>query len=219
MDLTNKKLIIFDLDGTLVDSGGDIMTANNLTLKTFGFQPISYKKVKSIIGQGIMGNIIKSLAMQNKKVTDEQRQQMYNFFFTYYKKNVYVKSRPYPGIKRLLKRLQKHYQLAVCSNKLEKLTKIVLHKSGLKQYFTFVAGGDTFTHKKPHPSVLLNVIKQFKLQRKDAIFIGDSEHDYHAALNSKVDFCLKLCGYTNKKISFFSKAQKIKDYKTIAINS
>ena len=63
------------------------------------------------------------------------------------------------------------------------------------------------------------MIKQFKLQRKDAIFIGDSEHDYHAALNSKVDFCLKLGGYTNKKISFFSKAQKIKDYKTIAINS
>ena len=48
-------------------------------------------------------------------------------------------------------------------------------------HFAKVKGGDTFTHKKPHPSVLLNVIKQFKLQRKDAIFIGDSEHDYHAA--------------------------------------
>ena len=215
MDLTNKKLIIFDLDGTLVDSGGDIMTANNLTLKTFGFKPISYKKVKSIIGQGIMGNIIKSLAMQKKKVTEAQRQAMYDFFFNYYKKNVYVKSRPYPGIKRLLKRLKQDYQLAVCSNKMEKLTKIVLQKSGLKQYFSFVAGGDTFKHKKPHPSVLLNVIKKFQLQRKDAIFIGDSEHDYHAALNSKVDFCLKLGGYTNKKITFFSQAQKIKDYRKI----
>ena len=66
--------------------------------------------------------------MQNKKVTEVQRQQMYDFFFNYYKKNVYVKSRPYPGIKRLLKRLKQEYQLAVCSNKMEKLTKIVLHK-------------------------------------------------------------------------------------------
>lgn len=214
MDIKKKKLIIFDLDGTLIDSQTDILIANNLTLEKFGYKPISYKKIKSIIGQGIMGNIIKCLAMQKVKASDQQKKDMYDYFFSFYKKNVYVKSKPYPGIKSLLKRLQKNYKLAVCSNKLEKLTKIVLQKSDLKQYFDFVAGGDTFKFKKPHPSVLNNVVKKFKMNKKDTLFVGDSEHDYHSAQNSKIDFYLKQGGYTNKKISFFKNAVKIKDYRT-----
>ena len=213
MNLKKFELIIFDLDGTLVDSAKDIMIANNKTLEKFDYKPISFKNVKHIIGQGIRVNIIRSLKMQNVKVNKKKENEMYNFFFSFYKKNLYVKSKIYVGLNSFLKNLKKKgYKLAVCSNKLEELTKIVLKKTKLFKYFDFVAGGDTFVHRKPHPSVLNNVIKKFKINKNNVLFIGDSEHDYHSALNSNIKFCLKTKGFTNKPISFFKKSHKLKSY-------
>lgn len=209
----NIKLIIFDLDGTMINSAKDIMISNNLTLKKFGFKPISYQNVKNIIGQGIMANIVKSLHMQKISPTEDLKKKMYKYFFFYYKKHVYVKSKPYPGLITFLQNLKKkNYKLAVCSNKLEALTRIVLKKSKLIKYFDYIAGGDTFVYKKPHPSVLNNIVKKFKISKKEVLFIGDSEHDYESAKNSKVKFCLKLNGFTNKPVSFFKDAYRIKKY-------
>ncbi len=213
MNLKKFELIIFDLDGTLVDSAKDIMIANNKTLEKFGYKPISFKNVKHIIGQGIRVNIIRSLKMQNVKINKKKENEMYNFFFSFYKKNLYVESKIYSGLNSFLKNLKKQgYKLAVCSNKLELLTKIVLKKTKLLKYFDFVAGGDTFAHRKPHPSVLNNVIKNFKINKNNVLFIGDSEHDYYSALNSNIKFCLKTKGFTNKPISFFKKSYKLKSY-------
>ena len=213
MNLKKFELIIFDLDGTLVDSAKDIMIANNKTLEKFGYKPISFKNAKQIIGQGIRVNIIKSLKMQNVKINKKKENEMYDFFFSFYKKNLYVESKIYCGLYSFLKNLKKQgYKLAVCSNKLEVLTKIVLKKTKLLKYFDFVAGGDTFAHRKPHPSVLNNVIKNFKINKNNVLFIGDSEHDYYSALNSNIKFCLKTKGFTNKPISFFKKTYKLKSY-------
>jgi phosphoglycolate phosphatase len=213
MNLKNFKLIIFDLDGTLVNSAKDIMIANNKTLVKFGYKPISFKNVKHIIGQGIRVNITRSLKMQNIKISKKKENEMYNYFFSFYKKNLFVESKVYAGLKSFLKKLdEKDYKLAVCSNKLEELTKIVLKKTKLSKYFDFVAGGDTFTHRNPHPSVLNNVIKEFKINKNKVLFIGDSEHDYHSAINSNIKFCLKTKGFTNKPTSFFKKSHKIKNY-------
>ena len=213
MNLKKFELIIFDLDGTLVDSAKDIMIANNKTLEKFGYKPISFKDVKHIIGQGIRVNIIRSLKMQDVKINKKKENEMYDFFFSFYKKNLYVKSKIYGGLNSFLKNLKKQgYKLAVCSNKLEVLTKIVLKKTKLLKYFDFVAGGDTFAHRKPHPSVLNNIIKNFKINKNNVLFIGDSEHDYHSALNSNIKFCLKTKGFTNKPISFFKKSYKLKSY-------
>ena len=213
MNLKKFELIIFDLDGTLVDSAKEIMIANNKTLEKFGYKPISFKNAKQIIGQGIRVNIIKSLKMQNVKINKKKENEMYDFFFSFYKKNLYVESKIYCGLYSFLKNLKKQgYKLAVCSNKLEVLTKIVLKKTKLLKYFDFVAGGDTFAHRKPHPSVLNNIIKNFKINKNNVLFIGDSEHDYYSALNSNIKFCLKTKGFTNKPISFFKKTYKLKSY-------
>jgi len=213
MNLKNFELIIFDLDGTLVNSAKDIMIANNKTLVKFGYKPISFKNVKDIIGQGIRVNIIRSLKMQKIKISKKKENEMHDYFFSFYKKNLFIESKVYVGLKSFLKKLdKKNYKLAVCSNKLEELTKIVLKKTKLSKYFDFVAGGDTFTHRKPHPSVLNNVVKKFKINKKKALFIGDSEHDYHSAKNSNIKFCLKTKGFTNKPVSYFNKSLKIKSY-------
>ena len=213
MNLKNFELIIFDLDGTLVNSAKDIMIANNKTLVKFGYKPISFKNVKDIIGQGIRVNITRSLKMQKIKISKKKENEMHDYFFSFYKKNLFIESKVYVGLKSFLKKLdKKNYKLAVCSNKLEELTKIVLKKTKLSKYFDFVAGGDTFTHRKPHPSVLNNVVKKFKINKKKALFIGDSEHDYHSAKNSNIKFCLKTKGFTNKPVSYFNKSLKIKAY-------
>ena len=78
-----------------------------------------------------------------------------------------------------------------------------------------MVGGDTYAYKKPHPSVLNNIVKKFKIKKSQAVFIGDSEHDYESAKNSNIKFCLKLNGFTNKPVSFFKNAHKIKNYSKI----
>jgi phosphoglycolate phosphatase len=214
MNFKRFELIIFDLDGTLVNSAKDIMIANNKTLIKFGYKPINYRNIKNIIGQGIRINIQKSLELQGVRVTKKKEDQMYDYFFSFYKKNLHVKSTVYKGLRSLLKKLKsKKIKLAVCSNKLEELTLKVLRKTNLIKYFDMVVGGDTFKNKKPHPSVLNNIVKNFKLKKEKVLFIGDSEHDYKSSINSKIKFCLKKNGFTNKPYSFFKNSFKISDYK------
>ena len=83
--------------------------------------------------------------------------------------------------------------------------------------FKVICGGNTFRHKKPHPGMLNALIKKMKIKKKDCLFIGDSEHDYEAALNSKVDFLLKLNGFTRKPKSYF-KCKKFLNYKSLLKN-
>jgi phosphoglycolate phosphatase len=215
MKLSDYKLIIFDLDGTLVDSKMDILNANNKTLKHFGFKPITKAQVKGIVGQGIVGNINISLKMQRRTASEQLKKEMFKYFYNFYKKNLFVKSSVYAGLPTLLKKLKKkRIKIAVGSNKLENLTKIVIKQSKLNQYFKIICGGNTFKHKKPHAGFLNAFIKKMKMKKKDCLFIGDSEHDYEAAHNSGVDFLLKQNGFTQKPNSFF-KCPQFKTYKSL----
>jgi phosphoglycolate phosphatase len=102
--LSDYKLIIFDLDGTLVDSKIDILNANNKTLKHFGFKPITKAQVKGIVGQGIVGNINISLKMQKRTASEQLKKEMFKYFYNFYKKNLFVKSTVYPWINQVIKR-------------------------------------------------------------------------------------------------------------------
>ena len=140
---------------------------------------------------------------------------MFKYFYNFYKKNLFVKSTVYPGLTNLLKALRKRkIKIAVGSNKLENLTKIVIKQSKLNQYFKIICGGNTFKYKKPHAGFLHAFVKKMNMKKKDCLFIGDSEHDYEAAHNSGVDFLLKQNGFTQKPNTFF-KCPQFKTYKSL----
>ena len=210
--------ILFDLDGTLVDTAPDLMRAHNHVMKKFGYPTKSSDELKVLVGQGAKAMIGRAIWGQAKKefgkVEDEKiKKQMVNEFINFYAKNIINESTLINGVKEFLKWCkEKNISMAVCTNKQEHLAIDLLKKIGIYDYFEYVAGSNSFDYCKPDPRHLTNVIEILGGEIKRSIMIGDSETDSNAARAAGIPIILLEDGYTQKKISEIPHDNLIKDF-------
>ena len=216
--MKQKFTILFDLDGTLVDTAPDLMLAHNHVMKKFGYPTKSTEQIRNLVGKGAGAMIGRSIWGQAKKefskVNDEKiKKEMVSEFVDFYGKNIINESTLISGVKEFLKWCREdNISMAVCTNKQEHLSNDLLKKIGIYDYFEYVAGSDTFNYCKPDPRHLTSVVEILDGDLKKTIMIGDSETDANAAKAAKIPMILLEDGYTEKNIDEIYHNHLIKDF-------
>ena len=210
--------ILFDLDGTLVDTAPDLMRAHNHVMRKFGYPTKSTDEIRTLVGQGAGALIGRSIWGQAKKefgkVQDEKiKKQMINDFVDFYGKNIVNESTLINGVKEfLIWCKEKKISMGVCTNKQEHLAIDLLKKIGIYDFFEYVAGHNTFEYCKPDPRHLTSVVEILGGNIKKSLMIGDSETDANAAKNAGMPVILLEDGYTEKNTTEIYHNHLVKDF-------
>ena len=195
--MTQIYTILFDLDGTIVNTAPDLMAAHNHVMRKYGHTEKRLEDIKSLAGRGAWVMMQRSF---KEEIKDEKmKKEMTKEFIDFYSKNIDRNSIPIDGSIDFFKWAKsKNISMAVCTNKQEKLAVDLLKKLDIYKYFEYVAGSDTFSYNKPDPRHLTDVIEIIGGDLKKTIMIGDSEVDATSAHNANLPFVLVRDGYTEK---------------------
>ncbi len=180
--LTSRPIraVLFDLDGTLVDSAGDLRNALNAVLGERGLRSLSLEEVKGMIGDGATKLVERGLAATGGDPATLM--ETHRAFIAHYEANASSLTRPYPGAVEMLEALQaKGLPLAVVTNKPAAATATVLEALDLARFFKVVVGGDTLPQRKPHPAQILHALEGLGVPAESALMVGDNHHDISAA--------------------------------------
>ncbi|MGH6661730.1 MAG: phosphoglycolate phosphatase [Rhodospirillales bacterium] len=190
--------LVFDLDGTLIDSAPDVRAAANRMLAAEGRRLLSLPEVKDLIGQGGRVLVEKALAMTGRPGTPEEIERTFEGFLTTYAGNPAAHTTVYPGAREALESLSADgVRLGICTNKPCRATAAVLEALSLDRFFTVVSCGDAVPHKKPDGRHVLHVIEALGATRDTAAMIGDSENDINAARDAGVRSVAVTFGYAH----------------------
>lgn len=183
--------IVFDLDGTLVDTAPDLTNALNHALKLHGYRTVAPALVREAVGRGAPAMIYEALGIESGTEAILQD------FLIHYEANIAAESRPFPGAVALLERLQDRGAiLAVCTNKRARLANLLLEALELHRHFATIAGRDTFETSKPHPGHVLGAIEASAGDPARAVMVGDSAVDIQAAHGAGIPSILVSFGYS-----------------------
>mgnify|MGYP006171949815 CR=1 FL=1 len=209
--MTQIYTILFDLDGTIINTAPDLMAAHNHVMKKFGHTEKELSDIKSLAGKGAWVMMQRSF---KEEIKDENiKKEMTKEFLDFYSKNIDQNSKPLKGTIEFLDWAKnKNISMAVCTNKQELLAIDLLKKLDMYKYFEYVAGSDTFSFNKPDPRHLTDVIEIIGGDLKKTIMIGDSEVDAMSAHNAKLPFVLVKDGYTEKSEKEIKHDELISDF-------
>jgi len=188
--------LIFDLDGTLLDSAPDLRQAINLMLAEHGRRALTLDEVKEMIGEGAMMLVQRALSKTGPLPPDTDIYPYVKQFIEHYHHVGADPSQIYPHAEEVLKDCHaKGVKLGICTNKQQASSHKVLDELGLRKYFEFIAGGDTFLVHKPNPEHLLGVITALDVPKESCVFVGDGLNDIRAAHGAKVPCIVVTHGY------------------------
>ena len=181
-----KKLVIFDLDGTLLDTIADLAESANHALKQLGYPTRDVEKIRTFVGNGVNKLLFRALPDEEK--TEENMMRMRTHFVPYYDAHNADLSAPYPGIVALLEELQaKGLRMAVASNKYQEATvKLVKHYFPMID-FVEVLGQREGINVKPDPTIVFDILKKAGVSKEETLYVGDSGVDMQTAINAGVD--------------------------------
>ena len=209
--MSQNYTLIFDLDGTLVDTAPDLMAAHNHVMKKYGENEKKLSDIKSLAGRGAWIMMQRSFKEQIKD--EKTKKLMVDEFIDFYSKNINKDSKPIKGVFNFLDWAKsKKISMAVCTNKREVLAIDLLKKINMYKYFEYVAGADTFEFNKPDPRHLTNILEIIDGDVSKTVMIGDSEVDSMTAQNAGVPFVLVDEGYTEKTPKDIKHDILIKDF-------
>ena len=176
------KVLIFDLDGTLIDSKRDLALSVNAMLEHMGRRPLEHEQIFGFVGNGAPMLVRRALG---EGVTDQEADRGLAHFLAYYRAHMLDHTVAYPGVREGLALLAQ-YSMAILTNKPVNFSKGILDGLGLSHYFAFVYGGNSFEKKKPHPMGVEKILSGLSAQPREAMMIGDSEVDVKTARNAGI---------------------------------
>lgn len=197
-DVSQRQLILFDLDGTLVDSARDLYRAMNLTLADLGRPAVTEQQVRIWVGKGaaqLCGCVIQ---YQDQHLDPEQQQILLQHFLSVYQRNLCVDTTVYAGVLEFLQYCKAQNKILVCvTNKPYQAAVELLRQINLLEYFALVLGGDSLENRKPHPEPLLHAMHYFDQSPAQTLMIGDSRNDVEAARAAGIDCIVLSYGYNH----------------------
>jgi phosphoglycolate phosphatase len=200
--MTSSRIVVFDLDGTLVDTAPDLINALNVILAREGLAPVPLHAARNMIGAGARKLLERGLELDGRNVSLAELDRLTDDFIAYYAEHIADASRPFDGLEAALDDLTSHgYRFAVCTNKLEWLSRRLLDRLNLSPRFSAICGADTFGVSKPDPAILRQTVARAGAELSSALMVGDAGPDVGVARRAGVPVICVSFGYTEVPVA------------------
>jgi len=209
----SAPIIVFDLDGTLVDTAPDLVDTLNIILAREGLAPVPFDRARNMIGGGARTLIERGLQAEGRSGVAAEVDRLYKDFVAHYGEHLADRSQPFPGAIAAIEQLAaRGCSFAICTNKLEWLSVRLLDALGISGHFAAICGQDTFGVQKPDPQILLQTIRKAGGQSGRAVMVGDSINDIEVARAAGVPVIAVDFGYTEIPVAALDPDEIISDF-------
>ncbi|HEY0123821.1 MAG TPA: phosphoglycolate phosphatase [Rhizobium sp.] len=208
-----SPLVVFDLDGTLLDTHADLIASVNHTIATLHLAPVGYDDLTHLVGNGAQVMIERACKLRDYTLAPEELPVLLQRFITHYGETMPGLTEPYPGLLAAMNALKSQgYKLAVCTNKMESLARKLLDRLDLTHYFEAITGGDTFPVRKPNAEHLIGTVERAGGDLRRTVMIGDSVNDILVARNAGVPSIAVPFGYSDVSVETLGPSRIISHY-------